>query len=244
MTLHKITSDIFPENPDIWARHLAEMIELEMLLMNLHLKGLSDNEFKLLGDSDFAGIPRLQNMTTIKRRELLETAVITNSFLSIFRNLVVFIDKTLALHLAASQSQKVPIGPIEDFQEFIENFPIEEYISISSNQRLNFPTKIKKLTSLPERTSQRLLAYNKLRVAFEHNDGIAKNDICFPISTFEREGKQTGYQKVIFRMDKPEIKEFLKGTKIHLKAHEVSLIAIDVKGWVIKDLLNAILKLT
>lgn len=243
MRIHKITTDFFSANPDIWGRELSEKIELEILLMNLHLKGIDNKDFDLEGSQDFSGIPRLHNLNPTKRKDLLISATITNAFLSIFRGLVSFLDKTLALSLASLESQKNPIGPVQDINEFLESFPTEEYLKISSNQNLNFPEKLKILTSLHERTKERLIGYNKIRVAFEHYSGIAKNEIQFPISTFERESQETGYQKVTFRLDKPETKYFNKKELISLKAQDVSLIGIDIKAWVIKDLLAAILNL-
>jgi hypothetical protein len=143
MTLHKITSDMLPENTDKWGRELSEQIEMQLLLMNIYLNGLDQHEIYLEGEMDFAGIPRLQNFSSAKRKILLKQITIINTFLSLFRNVTVFIDKSLSMHFICKQSQENPIGPIDSFETFFEDFPNEVYKDFTRDSSLTFPKKLK-----------------------------------------------------------------------------------------------------
>lgn len=240
MTLHKITSDMLPENTDKWGRELSEQIEMQMLLMNIYLMGLDQQEINLEGKMDFAGIPRLKNTSSKDRKILLKQITIINTFLSLFRGVVVFIDKSLSIHFKCIESQKNPIGPIDDIETFIEKFPNEVYKKFTRDLNQTFPKKIEMIPTLNERSRDKLIAYNKIRIAFEHHGGIAKSKILLPLSKLERSNEEKGMQKVNIRLDQLDIKEFKKDELIKLKSQDVSVIAIDIKGWIIKDILVAL----
>jgi hypothetical protein len=96
------------------------------------------------------------------------------------------------------------------------------------------------ITTSNEKSKERLISYNKIRIAFEHHGGIAKSKILLPLSKIERLNEEMGMQKVTIRLDQLEIKEFKKDVLIVFKPQDVFVIAIDIKGFIIKDILVAL----
>jgi len=238
MTLHKVTSDMFPENPDKWGRELSEQIELQMFLMQIYFKAINEQEFNLQGENDFAGIPRLQNVSINDRRELLKLITLNDTFLSYFRELVVFIDKMLSLHLCAEASRTNPI-PGNIYQNIFAELVREQYINFT-RQNVNFPTKIEMLDNLNPKSKERLLAYNDIRISFEHHGGICKKKIALPLSTIELCKGQDGIQKAMVKFDRSDRKEFKRDQLIIFKPQDVEIIGADIKGLIIKDILLSI----
>lgn len=230
---------MFTENPDKWGRELSEKTELQLLLMNLHLQGLDNEKIDLVGEQNFAGIPRLQNISLDDRKKQLRQTIVTNTFLSLFRDVVVFIDKTLALYLMTKASQKNPIGPIENIENYFDDLPLEEYKKLSRNRKIDFPTKIELITKLTENSKTRLIEYNNIRVAFEHHGGIPKKEISLLISPIEINGEEKGMQTVKIRFDKTSTMLFPQDQLIRLKAQDVSVIGHDINV-IIKDIFLAL----
>lgn len=243
MPQYIIPTDAFTDNPDKWGREISEQIELQIILMNRTLPGILSADLELIGEMDFAGIPRLQNMNEEQRKKQLQQTIIDNTFLSIFRDVVVYIDKLLSMYLFGKLSKEKPLGPVDDLYSFFENLPMEEYVKLTRNPRLNFPEKLKLLSTLEPRSKERLGAYNKIRVAFEHHGGIPKHDIVLPISSIVEKINQEGIHSVTIRLDKVEYLKFKNNELITLMPQDVTLIGYDIKGWIIKDLLIALEKL-
>jgi hypothetical protein len=241
MTLHTIKTSLLSENPDKWGRQLSENIELQIFLLNNHYLNLSDKHLNLEGEQDFAGIPRLQNISSIERKSQIEDIIIINTFLSMFRDVVVYIDKILSLYLWTKMSQlsPIPIEQIGDIDKFFEELPEQQYKKLTRSHT-TFPGKLEMIPTLNQRSKQRLIGYNDIRVAFEHHGGIAKKAISFPISTIETKIENDGPQSVTFRLDIVEAIQFNEDEKIKLKPQTVSIIGYDIKGWIIKDILLAI----
>lgn len=246
MALHTIKTGTFSENPDKWGRELNECIELEIYLMQTYLQGIDNDNFKPEGEQDFAGIPRLQNISQEERKKRMKETTINNTFLSIFRSLVVYLDKTLSLYLLTKRTQDnpIPVEKIGDFETFFDDLVQGEYKGFAMDKKNNFPEKMSLLPTLNTRSKERLEGYNKLRVAFEHHGGIAKNEITFPIATIERQGESADLQKATIRLDIVEQKTFKKNEIIKFKPQDVTLISLDIRGWIIKDVLLSIDELT
>lgn len=242
MALHTITSDKFPQNPDIWGRELSEKLEIETFLFNDHYGWLQEREFSLEPGEDFAGIPRFDNKTSDERKAIVIETLINNTFLSMFREVVVYIDKVLSLYLWTKQTQEnpIPYDQIEDIDAFLLNQPIEEYKKLTRDQTYTFPKKLKILSTLNKRSLDRLNAYNDIRVAFEHHGGIAKKDIALPLSKIENNDNLEGLITTNLRLDTTEDLLFSKDTKIKLMPQDVTVIGFDMRGWIIKDILLAI----
>ncbi|MDP1802580.1 MAG: hypothetical protein Q8L81_14565 [Bacteroidota bacterium] len=242
MTLRTITSDQFSQNPDIWGRELAEKIEIEAFLFSDHYGSLHEREIDLPSEDLFAGIPRVDNRTPAKRKEIILDALINNAFLSMFRDVVVYIDKVLSLYIWSKQTQDAPIAfeDILDIEHFLENQPNEEYKKWTRS-KLTFPDKILFLKTLNKRSSSRLTAYNDIRVSFEHHGGIAKKDITLPLSKFEiSDVAPDGLNHVNINMTINDDQHFKKDSRIKLYPQDIAIISHDIRGWIIKDILLAI----
>lgn len=245
MALYTITSDKFADNPDTWGRELNESIEYEIYLMQVYLLGIDSEDFIPEGEQDFAGIPRMQNLSQEERKKRIKETTINNTFLSVFRSLGVYLDKLFAFYYFAKRTQETPISGngIDNLDSYFANLIQEEYKEFAMKRKIDFPSKMEVLSTLNPRSRERLVAYNKIRIAFEHHGGMAKSDITFPISTIEKLTDKKGLQEVTIRLDIVESKTFQKDQLIKLKPYEVSLISFDIRGWIIKDLLLAFMDL-
>lgn len=247
MAKYIMTSDMFPENPDKWGRELSESVELQLLLMKFYLQGIASQSIQLEGEADFAGIPRLVDVSETDRKKLLREITINNTFLSLFRSLIIFVDKSLSLFLFSQETKKNPIGPFfklsDVLDEIFEEIPTETYKKFSRDLSMTFPLKIEKLKFLKPMARDRLISYNQIRIAFEHHVGIPKHDIKLPLSKLEVKSKEPGLQEVIIQFDKLENKIFKKDEPIIFKSQEVSVIGFDIKGLIIKDIFLALAEL-
>jgi len=167
-------------NPEQFLNIFIDCAARRLHDMRVVLRALDEPTYVSLANSQRPGaIIDLRVSETVKTDGVAERQT-RDCFSGIFEDFMSFVDKLIAIQIIKTEGGIFITRPLigeENIQQYIEQYVTEKIRLIEQNNSLTVPAKIAKFP-ITDDVKKIISAFNQVRIAIRHHQGIAKQDIA------------------------------------------------------------------